>query len=89
MRQPFYEAANAVIQMYAWRQERPTIESLAHSENEINCAVTQLMGIASAAAYAGSNETARIKELALFWKRNKHLRITPSFIPLENTVVPA
>lgn len=89
MKQPFYEAANAVIKMYEWRQERASTKCPAHSPSEIDWAADRLLDIALAASYVSSNEAIAIRDMAEFWKRNKHLRQTPDFFPLENTEVTA
>lgn len=87
MKQPFYEAANAVIKMYSWRQERSSKECPAHSPSEINHAVDKLLEIVSVARYVGSAESVAISQLADFWKKNKHLRLTPALFPIEDVEV--
>jgi len=64
----FIAAANAVIRMYELRQHRPKV--LAHSPVEIDCACCELINIASAAAYAGSEESTIIKAAADYWKQS-------------------
>lgn len=63
----FIAAANAVIQMYELRQHRPRF--LANSPAEIDCACCELINVASAAAYAGSEEATVIKAAADYWKQ--------------------
>ncbi|WP_422527638.1 hypothetical protein [Serratia fonticola] len=89
MKQPFYEASNAVIKMYAWRQERASAKCPAHSPSEIDWAADRLLDLALAASYVSSNEAIAIRDMAEFWKRNKHLRVTPALFPLESAEVPA
>lgn len=88
MNTPFSAAANAVLQMYVWRQERPTEHSPAHSPAEIDWAADRLLDLALVAAYAGSKEAKAIKEMAELWKGNKHMRITSDFFTTDKAELP-
>ncbi|UAN50101.1 hypothetical protein KGP26_20475 [Serratia sp. JSRIV002] len=71
MKQPFYEAANAVIKMYALRQERASVQAPPHSPAEIYWACEMLQDIACAAAYAGSREAVALRAAIDLWNRTE------------------
>ena len=86
MNKPFYKAANAVIKMYAWRQEHASEKCPAHSKSEIHLVCKALNDIALSAAYAAhADEAIEILQLTSDWPKGK----SPEFFPLESAGVPA
>ncbi|CAI0722112.1 Uncharacterised protein [Serratia marcescens] len=73
MSQPFYEAANKVLTMYALRQERDSALAPAHSDSEIFWACAILEGLSLAAAYAGSKEAVAIRNAVDSWIANEKI----------------
>lgn len=86
MNKPFYKAANAVIKMYAWRQEHASEKCPAHSESEIHLVRQALNYVALSAAYAAhADEAIEILQLTSDWPKGK----APEFFPVESAEVPA
>jgi hypothetical protein len=84
MNKPFLEAANAVIKMYAWRQESLSLKCPPHSLQEIHLVCKSLNDIALSAAYAASvDESAEIFRLTCDWPRGS----VPAFFPIEDVEV--
>ncbi|WP_261113976.1 hypothetical protein [Serratia entomophila] len=82
MKTPFFAAANKVLTMYAFRQERVIAQAPPHSPAEIYWACEMLQDIARAAAYAGSKEAVVLRAAADLWDKTK---TTPELFRVEES----